>query len=147
MSEISISSITGISTITGSIVASTNDYRTNAADKFLTTDVVWDAATEVTLTSSSNTTSIDFKSGLNFTLTLTENTTLANSPNKNVGQSGYIRLLQDATGGRTLSYGTDYVFTQGTAPSVSTGANDLNILFYHILSGGDVFIAAAVNVS
>jgi len=67
-------------------------FRDNTADKVLTTDQVWSAAEEVTLTSTTNSTAVDLDSGINFTITLGENTTLANPTNAKVGQSGYIRV-------------------------------------------------------
>jgi hypothetical protein len=37
------------------------------------------------------------------------------------GQTGSIVIVQDGTGGRTLSYGTSWNFIGGTAPTLSTG--------------------------
>lgn len=60
-----------------------------------------------------------------YKLTLTASTgTLANPTGTPTdGQSFYVRVIQDATGGRTLAYGTAYYFPGGTAPVLSTSAN------------------------
>ena len=51
---------------------------------------------------------LDFNANQNFVLTATGNVTLANPSTEAVGQSGIIVLIQDGTGSRTLSTGTDY---------------------------------------
>lgn len=106
---------------------------------------VWDAAAEVTLTYSGSTvittgdTGIDLSDMINGVMTLTQNSTLGQPQNVKVGQSGCIRIVQDGTGSRTLSFHADWEFASGTAPTVTTtaGANDL--LFYHVLASGRVF--------
>jgi hypothetical protein len=98
----------------------------------------WDAAAEVTLTDAA-TVAVDMSTFINATVTLGGNRTLGNPTNVKVGQSGIIRIVQDGTGSRTLSYGTDWEFAGGTAPTLTTtaGANDL--LFYQVLASARVF--------
>jgi hypothetical protein len=84
-----------------------------------------------TLTDASTVTP-NFAASNNFTWTLGDNRTLANPTNKTVGQSGLIFLIQDATGNRTLSYGTYYDFPDGTAPALSTAANSVDVLSYFV---------------
>ena len=38
------------------------------------------------------------------------------------------RIVQDGTGSRTLSYHSDYKFPGGVDPTLSTGANDVDIM-------------------
>jgi hypothetical protein len=65
----------------------------------------------------------------------------ANGSNLKVGQRGRIRVIQDATGSRTMSFGTDYEFTAGVSPVLSTGANAQDILYYDIIAAGRVFVS------
>lgn len=78
----------------------------------------------------------DFAASNNFELTLTDvGRTLANPTNITAGQSGVIVINQDATGSRTIStYGSYFKFAGGTAPTLSTGANDLDVLSYYCVS-------------
>jgi hypothetical protein len=123
------------------------EFRSNTADRALSTDQVWGAGAEVTLTSSSNSTALDLNSGINFVTTLGENTTLAAPTNEKVGQSGYIRVVQDGTGSWTFSFqATEYFFAGGTAPSVTGDAGAETLLFYVVLAANKVFISAAADV-
>ena len=74
--------------------------------------------------------SISFQNGQNFSLTLEGNRTLE-SPNHAVpGQVGSIFLVQDGTGGRTLSYGANWEFPAASAPTLSTSAAAVDRLDY-----------------
>ncbi|MER9912793.1 hypothetical protein NKJ71_19395 [Mesorhizobium sp. M0050] len=119
-------------------VATAAQYRANTASLLLTTDKVWSAAAEVTLTDAA-TIAVDFSTFINATVTLAGNRAMGNPTNEKVGQSGVIRIVQDGTGSRTLSYGTDWEFAGATAPVLTTtaGANDL--LFYYIIAADRVF--------
>lgn len=63
-----------------------------------------------------------------FTLTLGVNATLANPTNLAAGLHFTYRIKQDATGSRTLAYGTAFKFPGGTVPTLSTAANALDVL-------------------
>ncbi len=65
-----------------------------------------------------------------FSVTLAGNRTLDNPTNIVAGQSGSIFITQDATGSRTLAYGSYWDFAGGTAPTVSTAANSVDRLDY-----------------
>ena len=84
-------------------------------------------ATTDTDTSNTGNVTLDFAANQNFVLTLTGNTTLVNPSTEQVGQSGFIAFIQDGTGGRTLSLGTDYetAGAAGITPSTAAGATDL----------------------
>lgn len=71
-------------------------------------------------------------------VTLGGNRTLANPSNKKDGGSYSLWVYQDATGGRTLAYGSDYKWINGTAPVIGTGANDLTILSFE--SDGTIMV-------
>lgn len=70
----------------------------------------------------------------NFSVTLGGNRTLANPTNLTAGQSGVIVITQDGTGSRTLAYGSYFKFPGGTAPTLTTAANAVDVLAYYVES-------------
>jgi hypothetical protein len=88
------------------------------------------AIAEIDTLTSASTVTPDFAASCNFTLTLGTNVTLANPSNVTAGQSGSIFLVQDGTGSRTLTLGSNYDFAGGTAPTLSTAANAVDRLDY-----------------
>lgn len=64
----------------------------------------------------------------NFRVVLGGSRTLANPTGLFNGQQLFFRIKQDATGNRTLNYGSMYKFPGGTLPVLSTGANALDVL-------------------
>ena len=74
----------------------------------------------------------DFAAGNNFSVTLGGNRTLANPTNLVVGQSGVIKITQDATGSRTLAFGNAWDWAGGSVPSLTTTANAVDILAYYV---------------
>jgi hypothetical protein len=80
----------------------------------------------------------DFSLGNNFSVTLTGNATLANPTNLTAGQTGSIAITQDATGSRTLAYGTNWDFSGGTAPTLTTTANATDVLAYYVISSTSI---------
>ncbi len=82
---------------------------------------------EQTLTDAANI-AWDLNTNQAATVTLGGNRTLSNPTNQRAGASYTLRIVQDATGSRTLAYGTAYKFPGGTAPTLSTGANDVDLL-------------------
>jgi hypothetical protein len=120
--------------------ATAAQFRSNTADKVLTTDQVWGAAVSVALAQSGGNVAVDLNAGINFMLAMTGGPwTLSNPTNVKDGQSGKIEISQDATGSRVLNYGPNWDFANGTAPVLSTAANAKDILYYTGLSDGNVF--------
>lgn len=65
-------------------------------------------------------------------VTLGGNRTLANPTNAIGGFTYILKVIQDGTGSRTLSYGANYKWPNGTAPVLSTTAGAYDILgFYY----------------
>lgn len=95
---------------------------------------VFAASVGVALTSSASITP-DFNTGLNFTVTLAHDGQLENPTNAKEGQSGLVKITQDGTGGRTWSYGTNWKFPGG-APVLSTAVGAIDLLAFHVWSGG-----------
>lgn len=63
-----------------------------------------------------------------FTLLLAINATLSNATGMTDGVEVTIRVKQDATGTRTLAYGTAYNWVGGVVPALSTAANAVDII-------------------
>ena len=82
----------------------------------------------------------------NFSVTLGGNRTLANPTNVTAGQSGSIFVSQDATGGRTLAYGSYWKFTAGTAPTASTTASAVDRIDYVVKSSTEIHAVMTTDV-
>ena len=90
---------------------------------------------------------IDFNAGQNFAVQLTDNRTLENPTNCVPGQTGSIFVIQDGTGSRTLSFGANYKFPGGTAPTLSTGASAADRIDYITFTSTNIHAVATLNVS
>ena len=88
------------------------------------------AGTPVTLTDAASI-AVDFSTGTNFVVSLGGNRTLENPSNAVAGQTGHIYVIQDGTGSRTLAFGDAYNFQGGTAPTMSTSVNSVDLLVYN----------------
>lgn len=87
----------------------------------------------VTLTDAA-TVAVDMSLGNQFQVTLGGNRTLGAPTNVVAGQSGVIRVVQDGSGSRTLAYNSVFKFPGGTAPTLTTAANAVDLLAYHVES-------------
>lgn len=70
-------------------------------------------------------------------VTLAGNRTLANPTNTKDGATYIVIVKQDATGSRTLSYGSNYKWPGGTAPTLTTDANAVDVLTF-VCDGTDM---------
>ena len=82
--------------------------------------------------------SVNFALGNNFLVTLGGNRTLKAPANCTAGQTGNFYVIQDSTGSRTLSYNSAWQFVSAAAPTLSTGASDVDILVYSARSATTV---------
>jgi hypothetical protein len=112
-------------------LATTSEIWAGTASTLLTPLNVLNALAGVGLTDQA-TISVDLALGVFFTVTLAGNRTLGNPTNPKVGRTIYLRVAQDATGNRTLSYGANYDFGQDTAPTLSTGASAQDLLAFFV---------------
>jgi len=87
-------------------------------------------------------TTLDFDLYQNFVLTFTGNVTLANPSTESVGQSGIIMIIQDGTGSRTLSLGTDYETAGGAGLTISTAASSVDILPYFVQAADNILLGS-----
>ena len=99
-------------------------------------------ATTDTDTSNTGSVTLDFAANQNFVLTLTGNVTLANPSTEQVGQSGFITLIQDGTGGRTLSLGTDYETAGGAGITLTSTASATDIIPYVVAAAGRILLGS-----
>lgn len=60
-----------------------------------------------------------------FQLTLATNTTLSNPTNLTSGQTWRVEVTQDATGARTMAFGTLYKFSGSSTLTTTAGAIDM----------------------
>ena len=97
-------------------------------------------ATTDTDTSNTGSVTLDFGANQNFVLTLTGNVTLANPSTEQVGQSGFIVFIQDGTGGRTVSLGTDYETASGAGLTLSSAASTTDIVPYVVAASGRILL-------
>jgi len=114
-----------------------------------TTNVVTDAnhtftkaqrgSTDTDTTNTGNVT-LDFSTNQNFVLTLTGNVTLDNPTTEAVGQSGFITFIQDATGGRTVSLGTDYETAGGAGLTLSSTASATDVVPYIVVASSRILL-------
>ena len=85
---------------------------------------------------------LDFDTYQHFVLTATGNVTLANPSTESVGQSGIIVFIQDGTGSRTLSLGTDYETAGGSGLTISTAANAVDVIPYFVKAANSIQLGA-----
>lgn len=93
-------------------------------------------------TTNTGSVTLDFGANQNFVLTLTGNVTLANPTTEQVGQSGFIVFIQDATGGRTVSLGTDYETAGGAGLTLSSAASTTDVVPYIVAASGRILLGA-----
>jgi hypothetical protein len=61
---------------------------------------------------------------------LTTNAALSNPTNALAGNYYTLIVIQDNTGSRTLTFGTNYKWANGTVPVLSTIANSIDVLTF-----------------
>jgi hypothetical protein len=117
----------------------------NAAQKLATTATgiqITGTALATTDTDASNTgtVTLDFAANQNFVLTLTGDVTLDNPTTEQVGQSGFIVFIQDGTGSRTVSLGTDYETAAGAGLALSSAASATDVVPYIVAASGRILL-------
>lgn len=94
------------------------------------------------LTDATNTGSVvlDFAANQNFVLTLTGNVTLANPTGASIGQTGFIVFIQDGSGNRTVSLGTDFETASGNGVSLSSNPNSTDVVPYIVIAANRILL-------
>lgn len=120
------------------------EYRSSAAGNLaLTPAEVYSAMAEVTLTDAA-TIAWDMDTGFDFVVTLGGSRTLGQPTNQRVGKKGRLRVMQDATGSRTLSFHGDFEFAGSSAVVLSTAGNAQDVLYYDVIAANRILITGAV---
>ena len=101
----------------------------------------------ITALTDAATIAVDFADSNNFSVTLGGGRTLGNPSNLTAGQSGCIWITQDGTGSRTLAYGSQWDFTGGTAPTLTTTAAAVDCLVYAVQSSTKITATLVTNLS
>jgi hypothetical protein len=71
---------------------------------------------------------------------MTGNVTLVNPSTESVGQSGFIALIQDGTGGRTLTLGTDYESAGGAGITLTSTASATDLVPYVVVAANRILL-------
>jgi hypothetical protein len=85
----------------------------------------------------------DFSSSNHFKMTLAGNITLNNPTNQVAGQSGAMEIVNG--GSYTVSFGSDFDFAAGTAPTITASGTDL--LSYYVSSANNIVVDVIQNLS
>lgn len=96
---------------------------------------------EAALPATTGPVTLDLVTSNNFGGTLTGNITLANPSSMPVGQSGVIRIVNDATP-RTIAYGSYWKSAAGSLPALTATAGATDDLVYYVESATRVVVAA-----
>ena len=83
---------------------------------------------------------LNFTTNQNFVLTLTGNVTLANPSTEAVGQSGFIAFIQDGTGSRTVSLGTDYETAGAAGITLTSTASATDLVPYLVVAANRILL-------
>jgi len=107
-------------------------------DENLKTQFGGGAVGKTSTANATGSTTLDYDANQNFVLTATGNITLANPSTETVGQTGFIAIIQDGTGSRTLTLGTDYESPASGGITLTTTANATDVLPYVVIAANRV---------
>ena len=88
----------------------------------------------------------DFTVANYITMTLTGNVTVQNPTTESVGQSGSIIITQDGTGSRTCAWSSQFKWTGGTAPTLTTTAGAVDRIDYLVVAADTIHCVASLDV-
>lgn len=114
-----------IATADGVVLA---DLKSGTGQGVLTTDIVWQATGFINVGVTSGSAVFDCSTGSRFIATINGATTV-NFANPRDGQVVDLVILQDAAGGRTVSWAGNIRFPDNVAPTVYTGASGISVCF------------------
>jgi phage-related tail fiber protein len=117
-----------------------------AGNKIVTSEHIETAAAFVALADTASV-AFDWDAGVNFTLAPTGNRSLLNPTNGQPGTWRTIVITQDATGGRTLSFGDQYKHPAGTPPTLTTDAAAVDVLTIFCVTASLFYVFPALDMS
>jgi hypothetical protein len=142
--------VTGTCTITATGTCTINLDKASQAQVFaatsnkgMTSDNMYTSEIAVTYGA---TTTFDFSTFINSAVTLTGNITTMTLANVKAGQAGQIRFIQDSTGSRTANFNSIFKFAGGAAPTLSTAASAIDVLFYSCISTTLCYASLSANM-
>ena len=86
---------------------------------------------------------LDFNANHNFIINMNASLTLGQPVTGQVGQTGFIVFKQDASGSRTLTLNSAFKNPGGTAPTLTTTANGIDVVGYIISSPNEILLSTA----
>ena len=90
-------------------------------------------------------TTLNLQNGNFFKLTLTGNTSVTTPTNIAPGQSGIIYLIQDGTGGRSVSFSDVWNFSSGVTITPTSVANSVDLISYFVRGVSAIDVASALD--
>jgi len=85
---------------------------------------------------------LNFTTHQNFILTFTGDVELQNPTTEIVGQSGFIVIIQDGTGSRTLAFEGDFETAGAAGITLSTAANSVDVIPYVVAAANRILLGA-----
>ena len=98
----------------------------------------------ITGLTSATTITIDLDNNNFYSVTLAHSATFANPTNTTAGQAGSIFITQDGSGSRTASWGANWKFAGGTAPTLTTTAAAVDRIDYVVKSATEIHAVATL---
>ncbi len=105
------------------------------------------ASADISALTSASSVAVDFDTAQNFSLTLAHDVTIANPTNANVGQTGSIFITQASSATHTVSFGSNWKFSGGTAPTATATNDAVDRLDYIVKSATEVHCVYTTNLS
>lgn len=91
---------------------------------------------------------LDLANGNIFRLTLKGDVTFSfTGSTNNLGCSFTLYIKQDGTGSRAVTWPTSVAWAGGVAPTLSTGANAMDIVVFETITGGTTWFGALVGTN
>jgi hypothetical protein len=134
--------------ITITEASSANMWAGTSSAVVVTPKKIFDMAAPVAVAYAATIT-LDLATGLNFDIgTLTGPLTLANFANAKAGQSGVIHFVQDGTGSRVITYGSNFRAAGGLAVGglLSIPASSVDELTYFVRTDGKIVVSILKDV-
>ncbi len=105
------------------------------------------ASADISALTSASSVAVDFDTAQNFSLTLAHDVTIANPTNANVGQTGSIFITQASSATHTVSFGSNWKFSGGTAPTATATNDAVDRVDYIVKSATEVHCVYTTNLS
>tara|TARA_B100000900_G_scaffold415526_1_gene445824 strand:+ start:1033 stop:2091 length:1059 start_codon:yes stop_codon:yes gene_type:complete len=86
---------------------------------------------------------LDFDTNQNFIINMNASLTLGQPVTGQVGQTGFIVFKQDASGSRTLTLNSAFKNPGGTAPTLTTTANGIDVVGYIVSAPNEILLSTA----